>query len=123
MKTYTATCEDCGYTTTSKTEKLAAKGLRMHSCDKARHKAAAHARRLARSAAVDRTPKPCHHKQTEHVHGTHACYVLDRCRCTDCSAANTPAPDCSDTSRSAELPPITTATRPNARGSVTRLMP
>ena len=89
MKIHTATCEDCGYTTTSKTEQLAAKGLRMHSCDKARRKAAAKARGEARRAAVDRAPKPCHHKQTEHVHGTHACYVLDRCRCTDCSAANT----------------------------------
>ena len=85
---HTATCEDCGYTTTSRTEKLAAKGLRMHSCDKARRKAAAKARGEARRAAVDRTPKPCHHKQTEHVHGTHACYVLDECRCYDCSRAN-----------------------------------
>lgn len=30
----------------------------------------------------------CEHKQTTHVHGTHACYVLDRCRCDDCRTAN-----------------------------------
>lgn len=86
--TYTATCEDCGHTTTSKTEKLAAHGIHMHSCEKTRRKEASRARRLARSAAVDRTPKPCLHKRANHVHGTHACYVLDRCRCTDCTRAS-----------------------------------
>lgn len=30
----------------------------------------------------------CEHKVAEHVHGTHACYVLDRCRCDDCRIAN-----------------------------------
>lgn len=29
----------------------------------------------------------CTHKVATHVHGTHACYVLDRCRCTDCTTA------------------------------------
>ena len=36
------------------------------------------------------------------------------------SAANTAWPDISDISRSAELPPSSTATRPNTAGSVTR---
>jgi len=31
----------------------------------------------------------CDHVQAEHVHGTHACYVLDRCRCDPCRHANT----------------------------------
>lgn len=31
----------------------------------------------------------CTHKQATHLHGTHACYVLDRCRCTPCNQANT----------------------------------
>jgi hypothetical protein len=31
----------------------------------------------------------CEHKVADHMHGTHACYVLDRCRCADCSASNT----------------------------------
>jgi hypothetical protein len=31
----------------------------------------------------------CEHKIANHMHGTHACYVLDRCRCADCSASNT----------------------------------
>lgn len=44
-----------------------------------------------RAAAVDRTPKPCHHKQANHQHGTRACYVLDRCRCTPCATANAAA--------------------------------
>jgi hypothetical protein len=86
---YAATCDQCGYSTISKTEKLAARGIRSHPCDRQRAKDASRARRLARQAAVDKTPKPCHHKQTQHVHGTHACYVLDRCRCSPCTAANT----------------------------------
>ncbi|MEU4391628.1 hypothetical protein [Kribbella sp. NPDC023855] len=37
---------------------------------------------------VDRTPKPCHHPNTQHEHGTRACYVHDKCRCYPCGAAN-----------------------------------
>lgn len=36
----------------------------------------------------DRTPQPCQHKYANHQHGTHACYVLDRCRCHPCRRAN-----------------------------------
>src|SRR3989449_5342280 len=38
----------------------------------------------------------------------------------DCSASNTLRPESNDTSRSLELPPSSTATRPNTAGSVTR---
>ncbi len=31
----------------------------------------------------------CLHVQVQHEHGTRAAYVLDRCRCTPCTAANT----------------------------------
>lgn len=86
---YRAVCDECGYSTTSKTAKLATYGIRSHSCDRQRAKDAARTRRIAREAAVDKTPKPCHHKQTNHQHGTHACYVLDACRCHGCTAANT----------------------------------
>lgn len=30
----------------------------------------------------------CEHPQTDHEHGTHACYVLDQCRCDFCREAN-----------------------------------
>ena len=30
----------------------------------------------------------CAHKIAVHYHGTHVCYVQDRCRCADCSASN-----------------------------------
>ena len=62
-----------------------------HSCRKREEailRAALHEERLA---AVDRTPKPCFHKQANHQHGTRACYVLDRCRCEPCSKANSDA--------------------------------
>lgn len=31
----------------------------------------------------------CECKEASHVHGTHVCYVIDRCRCDDCMTANT----------------------------------
>lgn len=90
MKTYTAgPCDTCGYTAgPSKTPALAEHGQRMHSCARNLDKAAKRQRGLDRDAAVDRTPKPCQHKVANHQHGTHACYVLDRCRCRPCAAAN-----------------------------------
>lgn len=36
---------------------------------------------------VDRTPKPCQHKQAQHTHGTRLAYVLDKCRCYPCAEA------------------------------------
>jgi len=35
--------------------------------------------------------RECIHPRSQHVHGTRAAYVKDRCRCTDCTAANTAA--------------------------------
>lgn len=58
-----------------------------HSCrrhEETMLRAALHEERMA---TVDRTPKPCFHKQAAHQHGTNACYVLDRCRCGPCSKA------------------------------------
>ncbi|MGH9249434.1 MAG: hypothetical protein ACRD0W_07970 [Acidimicrobiales bacterium] len=87
---YRTSCEHCGWTSKpAKTPRLALRGLQLHSCELRRRRDAARARWLARAAAVDRTPKPCRHKQARHVHGTYACYVLDRCRCGPCSRANT----------------------------------
>lgn len=36
---------------------------------------------------IDRSPKPCLHKRTDHQHGTYACYTLDACRCLHCCNA------------------------------------
>jgi hypothetical protein len=43
-------------------------------------------RRRSPSAAL---PRECTHPQAPHPHGTRVAYVKDRCRCTDCTAANT----------------------------------
>jgi hypothetical protein len=64
-----------------------------HSCTKheqATLRSNLHADRLA---LIDRTPKPCHHKQANHQHGTNAAYVLDKCRCEPCSAARSAQDD------------------------------
>ncbi|MCR1983997.1 helix-turn-helix domain-containing protein [Cellulosimicrobium cellulans] len=84
-----ARCEDCGYVKRARTVGLAEFGIRRHSCDRHRARIAAARDALAREAARDRTPKPCLHKIAQHQHGTHACFVLDRCRCIPCTVANT----------------------------------
>lgn len=90
MKRYTAACDTCGWESNPcTTPAMADYAKRSHSCERHLAKVAAAERGRARDAAVDRTPKPCHHKRTTHQHGTYACYVLDRCRCNDCGAANT----------------------------------
>lgn len=84
-----ATCDVCGYSGRYKTIKLAEYHFPRHSCQK--HLALREAAKAAleREAAIDRTPKPCQHTGTTHVHGTHACYSLDRCRCIPCTTAHT----------------------------------
>ncbi|MFT4081169.1 MAG: hypothetical protein QM638_01155 [Nocardioides sp.] len=94
MSTFSARCV-CGWSGTYDSEKKAKYALSRHSCEKQRREAerlaAAAAREAAREAAGYRTPKPCHHKRVTHVHGTRACYVLDRCRCKPCAKANAEA--------------------------------
>lgn len=87
MITFCASC-DCGWSRTHSSQAKADYGLRAHSCAKQLRLAAAAERGRARRANVDRTPKPCQHKHAQHVHGTHATYVLDACRCLPCSSAN-----------------------------------
>lgn len=43
-------------------------------------------------SVTDRPVAPndaCGHKEADHWHGTHACYVLDQCRCLPCTRSNT----------------------------------
>lgn len=88
MIKYRAAC-DCGWTGVYASRGRADHSLRLHSCERMRAKTAAAERGRRRRESVDKTPKPCLHKYADHQHGTHACYVLDLCRCTACSTANT----------------------------------
>lgn len=62
-----------------------------HSCQKQEDLMVRAAQAQLREALINRTPKPCVHKVANHQHGTRACYVLDKCRCTPCSRANSDA--------------------------------
>lgn len=62
-----------------------------HSCRKREEAAVRRVLAAEREAKVDRTPKPCLHKHANHQHGERACYVLDKCRCLPCAAANSNA--------------------------------
>lgn len=62
-----------------------------HSCQRREQLLLRASQAELREALIDRTPKPCHHKQADHQHGTRACYVLDRCRCKPCAKANSDA--------------------------------
>lgn len=82
-------CARCGleavYENAGATEARA--WFRRHSCAK-REQTMLRARLAAdREALIDRTPKPCLHKEADHQHGTNAAYHLDGCHCTPCSKA------------------------------------
>lgn len=81
-------CRTCGWAVTSRTAGIAERAKRAHDCERQLAKAAAAQSRAARGAAVDRTPRPCLHTHSTHVHGTHTYYVRDRCRCTECTEAH-----------------------------------
>lgn len=59
-----------------------------HSCAKREQALLRATLREDRMSLVDRTPKPCLHKEADHQHGERATYVLDKCRCIPCSKAN-----------------------------------
>ena len=83
--TVTLTCPDCGYTHTyTEAPAAAAAHHARHSCDRERHRQHVQARRT-RTARVTRD---CAHPHAQHVHGTRAAYVKDRCRCQPCTTAN-----------------------------------
>lgn len=85
---HTRSCRTCGWSVTSKTPGIADRSKRQHSCEKQLATKSARLRREHRELMIDRTPKACLHKNTIHVHGTYACYVLDFCRCEPCAEAN-----------------------------------
>lgn len=80
-------CENCGYVSgPSKTQGLAEWGLARHSCDRQRLYAARQ-RRVAARKAADGPRRECACPVARHAHGTHAAYVVDRCRCRRCRDA------------------------------------
>jgi hypothetical protein len=85
----TRACSSCGYTAGYASVPLADAHHPRHSCDKHRRTVERAARRADR--ARTRVRRDCTHAEGRHVHGTRAAYVKDRCRCTDCTAANTAA--------------------------------
>jgi AraC-like DNA-binding protein len=83
------TCPACGYTADYATPRLADAHHPRHSCAKHRHSREQARRRAERLQA--RVKRECTHPQARHLHGTRAAYVKDRCRCPECTAANTAA--------------------------------
>ncbi len=83
------TCPACGYTAGYASAPLANAHHQRHSCTKHRRGLDQTARRAQRLHA--RGTRECTHPRARHRHGTRAAYVKDRCRCPDCTAANTAA--------------------------------
>lgn len=81
-------CESCGWSGTFKTAGIANRSKRSHSCERQMQLKGQRLRGDFRRSMIDHTPKPCLHKIANHQHGTHACYVLDQCKCLPCSQAN-----------------------------------
>lgn len=76
--THRRSCRTCGWSGTYDTAARGDYAKRRHSCERhlrlAARKANGEAIR-ARHALIDRTPKPCLHQETTHVHGTYACWT------------------------------------------------
>jgi hypothetical protein len=85
----TRICPACGYGGTYASEALADVHYARHSCAKHRQAIERARRRIQRTRG--RVKRDCTHPRARHVHGTRAAYVKDRCRCADCTAANTAA--------------------------------
>jgi hypothetical protein len=83
------TCPTCGYTADYASATMANAHHPRHSCAKHRRGLEQARRRAERLQA--RVKRECTHPQARHRHGTRAAYVRDRCRCLDCTAANTAA--------------------------------
>jgi hypothetical protein len=83
------TCPACGYTADYASAPLADAHHPRHSCAKHRRNLEQATRRAERLQS--RVARECTHPQARHQHGTRTAYVKDRCRCTDCTAANTAA--------------------------------
>jgi hypothetical protein len=83
------TCPTCGYTADYATAALANAHHRRHSC--AKHRRGLEPARRTAQRRQPRVTRECTHPQARHRHGTRAAYVKDRCRCPDCTAANTAA--------------------------------
>lgn len=85
---YVSSCGDCGWTSNPcRSQAQADYAHRRHSCARQRRRDSARIARVRRRAKIDRTPKPCLHKQSRHEHGTYVCYTLDSCRCRPCVRA------------------------------------
>lgn len=85
-RTTRLTCPDCGHTTPLTTRGMAEYGMRRHSCDAVKARAAAAQRRLDGLAASGEK-RDCQCKRANHQHGTYVAYTIDKCRCRDCRDA------------------------------------
>lgn len=82
-----AVCSECGWSKKYKSPGWAANASAKHKCSREFWRRDMAARKAAREAAVGPT-RECQHPIANHTHGTHAAYVLDKCRCRPCKVAN-----------------------------------
>ena len=83
------TCPSCEYTASYISQRQADAHHPRHSC--AKHQQRAEMARQRALRAQQGPTRPCHHPRAQHIHGTRAAYVKDRCRCAPCTAANAAA--------------------------------
>ena len=85
----TRTCSSCGFNATYVSEAMASHHHPRHSCAKHLCRTELAHRRADRARCAPK--RSCQHPRARHVHGTRTAYVRDRCRCANCTAANTAA--------------------------------
>jgi len=82
-RTVQLACDTCGHTTPVTTAAMAERAMRQHSCATVKERAARAQRRLDRLADSGEK-RDCTCPIARHEHGTHAAYVVDKCRCRPC---------------------------------------
>jgi hypothetical protein len=95
----TRTCPSCGYRHSYASAARADAHHGRHSCERQRRLAETARRRATRAVRRD-----CTHPGLPHRHGTRVAYVKDRCRCAECTAANTAAQRAAERARALGQP-------------------
>lgn len=85
---FRTTCPRCPLEGIYNTSNQGKRVYRVHSCAKQIERAD-RAARVEAAKLYEGIKRDCQCKQANHVHGTRTAYVVDKCRCRECTAAST----------------------------------
>lgn len=87
MRLFTMKCDQCGRQFSNSSEARVNFAHSRHSCDRTRV-LAERSRRVQDRLEREGVERECFHERASHQHGTRTAYILDRCRCRECTEVN-----------------------------------